>query len=81
MKINRMWAVFNANDVLYSWTVRDTRREVINKIESDWGIKWPHLYRNGYRIEKVVVLRAAEFEELLAKQGGGRSLDNASEKR
>ena len=55
MTIKIMWAIFNANDMLYTWTVRDTRRETIKKIESDWGMKWQHLYRNGYRIKKVNV--------------------------
>ncbi len=55
MKINKMWAVFNTRGILYTWTIKGTRREVIKGIESNWGMKWRHLYNNGFRIKKVSV--------------------------
>jgi len=55
---------------LFQWAVRPTRREVMDEVEDNYGMKWQHLYKQyGYRIEKVVVLRADEFEELLRRAG------------
>ena len=71
MKINKMWAMFDRDRMMVSWTAKPTRHEVIDKVEQIYGMKWRQLYKqHGYRIEKVVVLRAADFEELLAVQGG-----------
>ncbi|MCB7128179.1 MAG: hypothetical protein J3T61_01410 [Candidatus Brocadiales bacterium] len=74
MKVNKMWAMFSRDHVMVSWSANPTRCEVMDKVEQSYGMKWRDLYnKHGYRIEKVVVLRAEEFEELLAKQGGGKN--------
>ena len=63
MKINQMWAMFDRDGRLFRWSVRDTRRGVIEHIEKDWPLNWRRLYKKcGYRIKKVVVLREEDFE-------------------
>ena len=73
MKINRMWAMFDTAGGLFKWSIMPLRVDVIEKVEKNYGLKWAQLYKPyGFRIEKVVVLRAEDFEELLAEKGGER---------
>ena len=72
MKVYRwpMYAMFDKDEVLCQWTIKHTSWEVIDKAEQHFGLKWQELEeRYGYRIEKVVVLRTTDFEELLAEKG------------
>ncbi len=70
MKINRMWALYHDDGVLASRLIAHTEMALVDKVEQRFGMKWPELAEHyGYTIEKVVVLRAEEFEELLGKRG------------
>lgn len=62
MKINIMWAMFDERKIFSPYTIVLTRREAIRGAERDFGMKWGEIKKHGYRIEKVVVLRADEFE-------------------
>ena len=70
MKVNRMWAMFGKRRTLFPFTLDLTRKEVIRNTVRDYGAEWRTIRkRYGYTIEKVVVLRAEEFEELLRRAG------------
>lgn len=70
MKINRMWAMFYKDGVLYRPSIAPTRMDVVDGAKIHYGEEWPALAkRYGYTIEKVVVLRAEDFEELLRRAG------------
>lgn len=63
MKINRMWAVVDEKGKLRFWMVMPTRRGAIEEAEKRFALQHSEIKeRYGYRIEKVVVLRADDFE-------------------
>lgn len=66
MKPDTLWAMYDSGGTLVPWAVRPTRQKVISLVQNHYGTPWRYLRRRfGYRLDKVVVLRAAEYEQLL----------------
>lgn len=65
MKIKKMWAMFNKNDMLYSFAICQTRKETIEIVEKTYASDWRCYYRRGYRIGKVAVVKFEDLEKLM----------------
>lgn len=63
MRINRMLAMFYENGTLLRRFIGRTKPGLIDEIQKHFGLTWPDLVEQyGYRIEKIVVLRADEWK-------------------
>ena len=51
----RAWAMFGPDGLFHYWTVSDTKSSVIDRVHRNYSERWPHYYRRGYRVRRILI--------------------------